>query len=96
MNKEIEIQIRSIKEKILQLRSANQRLQTDNSRLQQIISEKEKELQNREAAIAKLHLQVQTLQLLQNNMNSAEKKEFTKLIDSHLAAIEETLHLLNE
>jgi TolA-binding protein len=96
MNKEIEIQLQSIKENIVALRLIKQQLQKENLKLEKQLSEKEKQITAQKEQVDYLQMQVKALQLVASNSTAAEKKELRKTIDRHIASIDATINLLNE
>ncbi len=93
--KELDIQLKSLQNKLQLLLKQNQHLVKQHTALQ---TEKEKlqvALKEKTDILQQLHQQIDILKLTSNALNDSEKKQLEKRIDTYLTEIEKCLTLLN-
>jgi predicted nuclease with TOPRIM domain len=96
MNNEIEAILKSIKTKLSQLLAEKAMWQKEKTQLQQKLASTADMLKSKEIELALMDDKLKAVQMLQEQLSDADKKELSKSIDQHIANIEKTITLLSE
>ncbi|HEY6976827.1 MAG TPA: hypothetical protein VH396_11105 [Chitinophagaceae bacterium] len=93
--KELDAQLKSLKNKIQLLLKQNQLQLKENHDLKREVETLRTSLNEKNDLLQHLHEQIDVLKLSANALNNEEKKELGKRINLYLADIEKCLTLLN-
>ncbi|HVZ56911.1 MAG TPA: hypothetical protein VG870_09670 [Chitinophagaceae bacterium] len=93
---DLEIQLRTIQEKLQQLLRQYQALQKDNLRLQRELEACGQHNQQQQQTIERLRQQIEVLKISSGNWNEQDKKSFEKRINGYLREIDRCITLLSE
>jgi hypothetical protein len=93
--KELDAQLKSLKNKIQLLLKQNQLQLKENQELKKEVKTLRASLNEKNDLLQHLHEQIDVLKLNANALNNEEKKELEKRINLYLAEIEKCLTLLN-
>lgn len=92
---DLEAQLKTVHDKLLQLLRQYQVLQKENLQLKTTLQQLKEDVKGKDDKLLQLQEQLDILQISTGNLNGAEKKALEKRIDSYLKEIEKCLSLLN-
>ncbi len=92
---DLEAQLKTVHDKLLQLLRQYQVLQKENHQLKTDLQQAKMLAKGKDDKLTRLQEQLDITQLSTGNLNAAEKKALEKRIDLYLKEIEKCLSLLN-
>ena len=92
---DLDLQIKSIQEKLQQLLKQQAMLQRENQRLRKELDKATGLLEEKQSLMQSLQQQMDVVKLGSGNLNEAEKNALGKRIDIYLKEIDKCLALLN-
>ncbi len=92
---DIDLQIKSIQDKLQQLLKQQALLQKENARLKKDLEKANSLAEEKQQSLQSLQQQVDVAKLSSGNLNDAEKNALSKRIDTYLKEIDKCLALLN-
>lgn len=92
---DLDLQIKSIQEKLQQLLKQQSMLQKENQRLQKELEKASSQNLEKQAVVQSLQQKMDVAKLGTENLTDAEKKSLSKQIDGYLKEIDKCLALLN-
>ena len=92
---ELDLQIKSIQDKLQQLLKQHQLLQKENGKLKKDLEKAQLLSNEKEASLQALKQQVDVFKLGSGNLDAGEKNALGKRIDTYLKEIDRCLALLN-
>lgn len=92
---DIDLQIKSIQDKLQQLLKQQALLQKENARLKKDLEKANSLADEKQLSLQSLQQQVDVAKLSSGNLNDAEKNALSKRIDTYLKEIDKCLALLN-
>ena len=92
---DIDLQIKSIQDKLQQLLKQQALLQKENTRLKRDLEKANSSAEEKQQSLQSLQQQIDVAKLSSGNLNDAEKNALSKRIDTYLKEIDKCLALLN-
>ena len=92
---DIDLQIKSIQDKLQQLLKQQALLQKENTRLKKDLEKANSLIEEKQQTMLALQQQVDVVKLSSGKLNDAEKNALGKRIDTYLKEIDKCLSLLN-
>ena len=93
---EVDVHIKRIQEKLLQLIKQHHELQKENSQLKKELERSAKQSSNHQQTIETLKQQVEVLKISSGNWDEQDKKEFEKRINHYIKEIDKCIALFSE
>lgn len=92
----IDQQLFALNEKLLLLVKQYQRLQKDNERLKQQVTQQQLKIQLQDEAMNELQQKLMVLKMAAGEMSEKDKKMFEKTLDNYIREIDKTIQFLGE